>query len=154
MANTLGYITGALAGLGLTLAAAYTIERPKGAEDILRDTQGSLERTVESVNMENLVTVFSDAGHDIVQRNPGRAWNELGRINTHIDNSPFQDRKLHSAQYRESRDLVDYTNNELQEKWSFSDYLPYGLNTKGELMLGLAGLGVGLATVGALTKRP
>jgi len=149
MGQTLGYITGALAGLGLTLATAYAVDRPKQAEDILRDTQSSLSRGIESIEIGNLGDVIADAGHDIVQRNPERAVEQFDRINLRIVDTPYQDTVLDGSHYKNARDLVDYTDHELQETWSLSDYLPSGLKTKGEGLLGLLGIGTGI--VGAST---
>ena len=153
MTGTIGYITGALAGLGLTLATAYAVERPRQAENILTDTQNSIYREIDRIQIGNPGEVIADAAHDIVQRNPGKALKEFDRVNAGLANTPYQDAVMRSSHYENTTDLITYTDHELQEKWSFSDYLPSGLKTKGDLILGLAGLGLGLVGASAAAKR-
>lgn len=144
MTNTAGYITGALSGLALLCGLGYGIEKPKQALDAVHDTKSSLVRMVEKPDV-TFVDALDDAMHDLGQRNPQRALRQLDRISVGLENTPYQDQKLTSAQYRNSRNLVDYLDHEVDEEI-------FGIE-KGDLLLGALGTSLGLALVGYLSQR-
>jgi len=154
MANTLGYITGALSALTLAAAVNYAWESPKNAHDAVQDAQSSIVRTLESpkgyIGEGNLLEVLADAAYDLKQRNPTAAWNQLGRIDVGFENTPLQDQRLHSAQYRNVKTFGEYLDDELEEHWALSDYVPSGLKRKGGLVTGGLGLLVGLLGAAAI----
>ncbi|MBI5797749.1 hypothetical protein HZA98_02490 [Candidatus Woesearchaeota archaeon] len=157
MGNTAGYITGALAGLGILGAIGLGYEQPRQARDSVEDVSISLKRNIQKLNIgSNLETIADhtyDAGHDIVQRNPGRIPSEFEQMNVHLDNTPFEDRNMEHVRYRDARNIVDYLQAEVQEKWTDNSYLPSDLETKGGIILALAGVGAGLGIVSSLASK-
>ncbi len=149
MGNTLGYVTGALTGLGLLCGLGYSLENPKQASRPFSDTYSSIARGVERpkgyIGEGNALEVLADAAHDVGQRNPGEALEQLGRLNMGFDKTPYQDQKLRSSQYQNSRDLVRYADHEIDEKL-------FGVQKK-DWIMGGAGLGLGLLVVGALAAK-
>ena len=155
MSNTYGYISGALSGLALLSCLAYSIENTKAARDSLHDTRNSLIRTLEKqkgyLSERNLLEVLTDANHDIVQRkNP---LTSLERVDIGIGNTPYQDQKLDASQWKNTKDFGNYLDQELNEHWLLSDYAPSGLKDKEELIVGLAGAGLGLMSAAALARK-
>ncbi|HIH15115.1 MAG: hypothetical protein QT08_C0011G0010 [archaeon GW2011_AR17] len=151
MANTLGYITGALSGLALLCGLSYSIENPQRALVPFNDTISSVERTLIKpegyIGEGNLFEGLGDAIHDLRQRNlPSR----MGSIHLGLENTPYQSQRLSSAHYRNSRDLAEHLNDELQEKERVTGI------TKGDLTLAGTGLGLGIVAVlgYANRKRP
>ena len=151
MANTLGYITGTLSGLALLCGISYSIENPQRAMIPLNDTLSFVKRVIEKpegyIGEGNLFEVLGDAAHDLGQRNlPSR----MGSIHLGLENTPYQDQRLSSSHYKNSRDLTEYLDDELQEKERVTGM------TKGDLTLAGAGLGLGIVAIlgYANRKRP
>lgn len=153
MANTLGYITGALSGLALLCGINYSLDNPQRAIIPVNDTKSTIVRTLESIEPGNIIQVLADASHDIGQRNPERALKQLPRINSGLANTPYHDRNLRSAHYKNSKDLLDFIDEERDDQIAISKYLPSGFKTKQELVLAGAGLGLGLLTILAYANR-
>lgn len=151
--KTLGYITGGFAGLALAAALGYGMEQPKQAHDTVKDTQNSLVRTIDKIELGNLGDVIHDSWHDLMQGNPRRGLHQWERLNTGLGNTPLQDRRLASSHYGHMTDFTTYLDREADEKVPLSAYLPSGLRTKEEMVLALAGLGLGILAVGAYAKR-
>src|SRR3989344_2618222 len=128
MANTLGYITGALSGLALLCGLSYSIENPQRALVPFNDTISSVERTL--IKPEGYIGE--------------------GNLFEGLEDTPYQSQRLSSAHYRNSRDLAEHLNDELQEKERV-----IGI-TKGDLTLAGTGLGLGIVAVlgYANRKRP
>lgn len=149
MGNTLGYVTGALSGLALLCGVGYSLENPKKALVPFQDTYSSIDRTLRKpegyIGEGNALEVLADAVHDIRQRNPGEALEQFGRLNMGLGNTPYQDQKLRSSQYKNSHDLVRYADHELDEK-------VLGIQKSDWIKMG-TGLGLGLLVVGALASK-
>ncbi len=154
MANTLGYITGALSALALATAVDYAWESPKGAHDSIKDVQSTLVRELKRpkgyIGEGNLLEVIADASHDVGQANFSEAWNQLNRIDVGFGNTPLQDQRLRSSHYENARDFGEYLNDEMEEHWALSDYAPSYLKRKGGLALGGLGLLAGLLGAAAI----
>lgn len=157
MGNKTGYITGALAGLAILGAVGFGYEQPTQAGNSVEDVHISLKRIIQKLNLgSNLETIADhtyDAGHDLVQRNPGRVPREFEQMNVHLDHTPFEDRNMEHVRYRDARNIVDYLQAEVQEKWTDNSYLPSALETKGGIILALAGIGAGLGVVSSLASK-
>ncbi len=149
MANTIGYITGALTGLGLLCGIGYSLENPQRALVPFNDTFSSIKRTAEKpegyIGEGNALEVLADAAHDIGQRNPERALEQFERLNMGFGNTPYQDQKLRSSHYKNSSELVKYADHDLDEK-------VLGVQ-KSDWILGGAGLGLGLLAALAYANK-
>ncbi|MSR86493.1 hypothetical protein EXS74_03810 [Candidatus Woesearchaeota archaeon] len=158
MGNTTGYITGALSALALAAGIGYTINSPSLANDAVKDAQSSIVRTLESpkgyIGEGNALEVLADAAHDIGQGNPARAWQTLDRIDVGIENTPLQDQRLRSSNYKHTQDFDEYVGHGLDQRWVLADYSPSGLKTNGQVLLALAGLGLGALTIAGVAKKP
>lgn len=154
MANTLGYITGVGLGLAVLCAGNYALDNPQRALAPVKDTESSLIRLLKKpegyIGEGNFFEVLADAIHDIRQRNPGRAWDQLSRINAGLENTPYQDQKLRSSHYKNGRDIVDSIDEESDDQITISQHLPSGYKTKEKLVLAGAGFGLGLLGIAAL----
>lgn len=133
----------ALLGVGCTEDTAC---RPGTLCAIVETTANSIEQGMERIEIGNLGDVLAEAGHDIIQRNPGRALGQFDRINTRITATPYQSQVLRSAHYQNAWVATDRLDDERQRRWTHSKIVPYGLATTGGSLLGLTGLGVGILT--------
>ena len=146
----------ALLGLGCTEDTAC---RPGTLCAILETTESSVRQGIERIETGNLGDVLASAGHDLVQRNPGRAVGQLDRLNTRIVSTPYQEQILRSDHYQNATVAVDRFDDEMQRRWTDSKIVPYGLATGGSGLLGLTCLGLGaltvlgLAALGAVARR-
>lgn len=158
MGNTMGYITGALSALALAAGIGYTLDSPGSAKDSIKDAQSSIVRTLESpkgyIGEGNALEVLADAIHDVGQANFSRAWQTLDRIDVGFENTPLQDQRLRSSNYRHTQDFGEYVGHGLDQRWVLADYSPSFLKTNGQVLLALAGLGVGALTVAGAAKKP
>ena len=145
----LGYATGVASGLALLCGLGYSMENPQRASVPFKDTYSSIVRAAEKpegyIGKGNALEVLADAAHDLGQRNPGEALEQFGRLNMGFGNTPYQDQKLRSSQYKNSQDLVRYADHELDEK-------VLGVQKSDWIKMG-SGLGLGLLVVGALASR-
>ena len=153
MGQALGYIIGGLSGLAVLCTGGYALEQGLSqAERPLRDTQNFLRRRIDDIRepFRNILDIGKDSLHDLVQRNPGEALEQLDRWAPSFEHTPYQDYQLSSTLYENGRDFLNYLQDESQERLVLSDYVPPHFESKGGLILGLSGLGLGILGIATL----